>query len=130
MQRANATPPTSTWMLRVRPTIRAHPRVAGQVHEWGLTLIEPHHGRACRIDGIWFEVSHRTTVNARETVERMNKTQALTRAELCALIEEHRVPGGTVTLDYTVDTVKRTERFTIANAYGFLKTLDWGGVTA
>ena len=97
----------------------------------GLTLIEPRITVEPAIARNPVEVSHRTTVNARETVERMNKTTSDLHQELRAVGRKStgrrfRRNGHLA----TQDTVKRSGHRSIANAYGFLKTLDWGGVTA
>ena len=120
--------PTSEWVLNVRPPMGPRPAVEGGVYEWDLTLITPGNERACRINGIWFFAARETTIAARETIERMRHERALTRAQLCALIDEHRVPGSPVYLHRNIDTVQRTERFESGTDKRLVEALEWGGI--
>ena len=104
------------------------PAIEGGAYEWCLTLIAPRQDRVCRINGIWFFARCDTTIAARETIERMRRTQALTHAELCALIDDHRIPGTPVYLQRTIDAVQRTDQFKSGTDKALLDTLEWGGI--
>ncbi len=120
--------PTADWVLNVRPPMGPRPAVKGGVYEWGLTLMNPYKDRVCRISGIWFFATRETTIAARETIEHMRHERALTRAQLCALIDEHRVPGSPVYLHRRIDTVQRTEQFESGTDEKLIETLEWGGI--
>lgn len=126
---AETAPYRSSWVLSVKPPMGPRPQVDGGVYEWTLTAIEPGDERSCRISGIWFWVSCRRTLEARDTVEGASRMKALTRTELCALIEDHRVPESAVHVQRRIDGVRRTDRFAGAADEGFLATLEWGGIS-
>ena len=118
----------STWVLSVKPPMGPRPQVEGGVYEWGLTAIGTDRERACRITGIWFWVSREKTLQAHKTINAMSKTKALTRAELCALIDDHRVPGSRIHLQRRIANVERTDDFAGAADEGFLEALGWDGI--
>ena len=121
-------PVTSVWVLGVRPPMGPRPAVEGGVYEWFLTLITPRQDRVCRIDGVSFFVRCDKTVAASRTIERMRRTQALTRSELTALIDEHRVTGSPVYLQRRFDAVERTEQFRSGADEALHEALEWGGI--
>ena len=125
-----AKPPkaTSEWVLRVRPPMGPRPTVEGDVYEWCLTLIAPRDDRVCRIDGISFFVRCDKTIAASRTIERMRRTQGLTRSELSALIDEHRAAGSPVYLQRSIDAVERTEQFKSGADAALHEVLEWGGI--
>ena len=129
--KAHATKPpavTSEWVLRVRPPMGPRPAVEGGVYEWCLTLITPRQDRVCRIDGVSFFVRCDKTIAASRTIERMHRTQALTRGELTALIDEYRAAGSPVYLQRSIDAVERTERFKSGADETLHEALEWGGI--
>ena len=119
---------TSEWVLRVRPPMGPRPTVEGDVYEWCLTLIAPRDDRVCRIDGISFFVRCDKTIAASRTIERMRRTQAVTRSELGALIDEHRAAGSPVYLQRSIDAVERTEQFKSGADEALHEVLEWGGI--
>ena len=104
------------------------PAIEGGVYEWCLTLIWPHQEQVCRINGIWFFVRCDKTIAASRTIERMRRTQALTRGELGALIDEHRAAGSPVYLRRSIDAVERTEQFKSGADEALHEALEWGGI--
>ena len=123
------------WVLSIRETIgqlpgayRARGYRRGDLYEWGLTLIKPHKGLTCRIDGIWFLATALKTLEAKTTIEALSHQQALSNDDLITLIEDHRLPGSPLHLTRTMDHVRRYDSFLFARAPEFMRALHWGGL--
>ena len=121
-------PPTTEWVLNVRPPMGKRPQVPGGVYEWALTQIGNDKDKACRIRGIWFWVSQDATLEARATLERMRRAQPLTRDALCALIERYRTPGSAIHVQRRIAGVSRSDSYQSAADDAFGETLTWGEI--
>ena len=63
-------PARTSWVLSVKPPMGPRPQVDGGVYEWALTAMGTGRERPCRIAGIWFWVSCRRTLEARDSCAR------------------------------------------------------------
>ncbi len=117
------------WTLTVQPPISRPEHVTEPVYEWGLHLFEPDTDRVCRVTGIWFLATKRTTIDARETIEALRHRTPLTVRELRRLIDSHRAEGTAVHLNRRFGEAKATETFDSADDPGFTEALAWGGMS-
>ncbi len=117
------------WTLTVRPPMTRPEHVTEPVYEWGLHVFKPGTDRVCRITGIWFLATKRTTIDARETIEALRHSTPLTVRQLRRLIDSHRAEGTAVHLSRRFGEASAIETFDSADDPGFTEALAWGGMS-
>lgn len=123
----NKEPAKGTWVLAIRTPLVRQRNANGELYEWNLTLVAPRE-RACRIDGIWFLASAIRTLEASEVIERMRRETELGKAELQALIEDHRLGSSAVRLIRSIGRSQWHEQHQSAHDPAFGAALTWGGI--